>query len=126
MTDAEIIEHLRRYSSDPDDQSLVYRVDRLAELKTRAGALSPVEERLMRVLEVVNECELYFLRQDTGYRLTHYRPCWPRWHWPPELFRKQDSAKRRPNKRLPTNNETNVHVIHSTALFRFHARHRPA
>jgi hypothetical protein len=54
---------LRRYSDDPDDRSLVYRVDRLAELKVQP-VLSPVEQRLARTLEVVNKRELHFLDQQ--------------------------------------------------------------
>jgi len=88
MTDEEIIAHFRRCSIDPDDRSLVDRVDRLAELKAQ-DRLSEAEERLVRMLEAANERELYFLRQNTAYRISHERPCWPRWHWPPELFRKQ-------------------------------------
>jgi predicted secreted protein len=82
MTDLEIIEHLRRYSSDPDDQSLVYRIDRPAELKAQP-VLSPVEERLVRTLQVVNALELDYLRhicRESGYWRKHSKPYRPKWH----------------------------------------------
>ena len=63
MTDPEIIECLRD-SSDPDDQSLVYRWDRLLELRA-TPELNRAEARLVRTLEAVNEIELDFVRQPS-------------------------------------------------------------
>lgn len=85
MTDLEIIRQLRS-SSDPDDQSLVYRWDRVEELKAKRE-LSREDQRLIQTLEMTTRIELDFLQQPIAYRIENERPVCPRWHWPKEWFR---------------------------------------
>ena len=81
-SDQEWCEYLSS-SSDPDDASLALRLGLVERLKKRR--LNRREAQLFELLQSRNAVELAFLKQTTAYRISHDRPCWPRWHWPEEL-----------------------------------------
>jgi hypothetical protein len=72
-------------SSDPDDQSLAIRIGLVGRLKAKRELLNRRDAQLLQLLERMNAVELYFLKQPSSYRISHARPCWPRWHWSEEL-----------------------------------------
>jgi hypothetical protein len=82
-SDAEWCEYLSG-SSDPDDVSLSARL-RIVEYLKAKRVLNQREEHWLELLRGMNAVELGFLKQPSSYRITHSRPCSPRWHWPEEL-----------------------------------------
>jgi hypothetical protein len=81
MTDAEIIEHFRLYSTDPDDRELVLAWDALQRLKAQRD-LSPLKTELVEKLSKAIEVCMHFLRQETAYRISHPRPVLYPWRGP--------------------------------------------
>ena len=89
MSDEELISYLSA-SGDLDDQSLVARFRLVAELKAKVGPLKEREMQFLAVASRINRRELAFLKRSSAYRISHGRPCWPRWDWWPLLFEDED------------------------------------
>jgi hypothetical protein len=81
-------------SSDPDDQSLAARIRLLEELQAKGPPFTQRQAQFMEVANEINRRELAFLKRSSAYRISHDRPCWPRWHWWPLLF--EDGVRDQP------------------------------
>jgi hypothetical protein len=81
MTDSELIEHFRLYSSDPDDRELVLAWEALQALRAQRD-LSPLKAELVEKLAEAIECCMHFQRQDAAHRISHPRPVLYPWRGP--------------------------------------------